>query len=66
MPHSVFFNGNVAVHATSAANEALLGRQASHGCVRLSRANAELVYAAVKAAGKKANTSICVTGKSPR
>ncbi len=65
MPHSVFFNGNIAVHATSAANEALLGSPASHGCVRLSRADAETVYALVKENGK-ANTAICVQGVPPK
>ena len=62
MPHSVFFNGNIAMHGTGA--EQLLGRAASHGCVRLSRADAETVYHAVKASGK-ANAVICVTGVTP-
>ena len=65
MPHSVFFNGNIAVHATSAANEALLGSPASHGCVRLSRANAATVFDLVRANGK-ANTAICVQGVPPK
>ncbi len=34
MPHSVFFNGGIATHATQATG--MLGRPASHGCVRLS------------------------------
>lgn len=65
MPHSIFFNGNIAVHATSAANEALLGSPASHGCVRLSRANAAIVYDLVRANGK-ANAAICVQGAPPK
>ena len=65
MPHSVFFNGNIAVHATTAANEALLGRPASHGCVRLSRVNAATVFDLVRANGK-GNTAICVQGAPPR
>ncbi|MCX5791339.1 MAG: L,D-transpeptidase [Elusimicrobia bacterium] len=65
MPHSVFFNGNIAVHATSAANEALLGRPASHGCVRLSRADATTVFNLVRENGKN-NTAICVQGAPPR
>ncbi len=65
MPHSVFFNGNIAVHATSAANEALLGQPASHGCVRLSRVNATTVFDLVRANGK-GNTTICVQGAPPR
>ncbi|MEI7528257.1 MAG: L,D-transpeptidase [Elusimicrobiota bacterium] len=63
MPHSIFFNGNIAVHATAA--EHLLGRPASHGCIRLSRADAKTVFAEVKAKGK-ANAIICVTGVTPK
>ena len=65
MPHSVFFNGNIAVHATSPANELLLGSPASHGCVRLSRVNAATVYDLVRANGK-GNTAICVQGAPPK
>ena len=65
MPHSMIFNGNIAVHATSAANEALLGQPASHGCVRLSRADADTVYSLVRASGK-GNAVICVQGAPPR
>lgn len=63
MPHSIFFNGNIAMHATGA--EQLLGRPASHGCIRLSKADAGTVYDIVKANGK-ANTAICVTGATPK
>lgn len=63
MPHSVFFNGNIAMHGTNA--EWSLGRPASHGCVRLSKTDAGTVYAAIKAVGK-AKTIICVTGTTPR
>lgn len=62
MPNSVFFNGNIAMHGTNA--EALLGRPASHGCVRLSKRDARTVYELVKANGK-AHTAICVTGATP-
>jgi hypothetical protein len=62
MPNTVFFNGNIAMHATE--TEALLGHPASHGCVRLSRADSKTVYDLVKAAGK-ANTVICVQGTAP-
>ena len=65
MPHSVFFNGNIAVHATSPANELLLGQVASHGCVRLSRVNATTVFNLVRANGKS-NTAICVQGVPPK
>ena len=62
MPNAVFFNGNIAIHGTNA--EALLGRPASHGCVRLSKADSKIVYALVRASGK-ANTVICVKGVTP-
>jgi len=65
MPHTVFFNGNIAVHATSAANEALLGQPASHGCVRLSRVDAKTIFSLVSDNGKS-NTAICVQGVTPR
>lgn len=63
MPHSIFFNGNIAMHGTDA--EWLLGKPASHGCVRLSKAHAKLVHDTVKAKGK-ANAIICVTGVTPQ
>jgi len=62
MPNSIFFNGNIAMHGTNA--EQLLGQPASHGCIRLSKADAKAVYGLVKAHGK-ANTSVCVVGKTP-
>lgn len=62
MPNSVFFNGNIAMHGTGA--EALLGQPASHGCVRMSKADSRTVYDLVKAAGK-AGTIICVQGVTP-
>jgi lipoprotein-anchoring transpeptidase ErfK/SrfK len=62
MPHSVFFNGNIAMHGTNA--EHLLGQPASHGCIRLSKADAKILYTLVKANGK-ANAAICVRGVTP-
>lgn len=62
MPHSVFFNGGVAMHATQATG--MLGRPASHGCVRQSPANAAKTYALVSKHGY-ASTRIVVHG-SPR
>lgn len=50
MPHSMFFNGDIAFHGTTAESE--LGRPASAGCVRLSRKNAKAFYQAVHAMGK--------------
>jgi len=46
MPHSIFFNGGYAIHATP--HVGALGRPASHGCVRLSPANARTLYGIVK------------------
>lgn len=49
MPYSVFFNDGIAVHATTEVNH--LGRPASHGCVRLDAANAEVFFRAVADVG---------------
>ncbi|BCP52897.1 L,D-transpeptidase [Kaistia sp. 32K] len=49
MPYSVFFNDGIAVHATSETRH--LGRPASHGCVRLDKANAEVFFKAVHEIG---------------
>jgi lipoprotein-anchoring transpeptidase ErfK/SrfK len=62
MPHSVFFNGGIAFHATSAVS--LLGRPASHGCIRLAPANAAELYALVRRHGL-AHTKVVVHG-TPR
>ena len=51
MPHSIFFTKvGHAIHGTD--SEGRLGTPASHGCVRLSRANATTLYALVRAAGR--------------
>ncbi|VDC32328.1 L,D-transpeptidase [Pseudogemmobacter humi] len=50
MPHSIFYSGNYAIHGTD--QEAKLGRPASAGCVRLSRANAKILFAMVVEEGK--------------
>ncbi len=62
MPHAVFFTGGVAVHATSATG--MLGRPASHGCIRLAPANAAQFYALVQKYGTK-QTQIQVFGSPP-
>jgi hypothetical protein len=49
MPHSIFFFGQYAIHGTGAV--AALGRPASHGCIRLSPANAATLFAMVQAQG---------------
>ncbi len=46
MPHSIFFSGGYAIHATPHVGN--LGRPASHGCVRLSPSNAATLYSIVK------------------
>src|SRR5579871_4834733 len=49
MPHSIFFYGQYAIHGTTAVGN--LGRPASHGCVRLSPANAAALFAMVQRQG---------------
>jgi L,D-transpeptidase-like protein len=49
MPHSIFFYGQYAIHGTTAVGN--LGRPASHGCVRLSPANAATLFAMVERQG---------------
>ncbi|MDP3895109.1 MAG: L,D-transpeptidase [Mesorhizobium sp.] len=55
MPHSVFYDGGYAVHATPHVKR--LGQPASHGCVRLSPKNAEAFYQIVEVFGP-GNTEI--------
>ena len=57
MPHSVFFSGGYAVHATYAIKR--LGQPASHGCVRLHPDAAADFYQLVETFGA-ANTSIVI------
>ena len=57
MPHSVFFTGGYAVHATPHVKG--LGTPASHGCVRLSPDNAADFYKLVETFGPT-NTSIVI------
>lgn len=59
MPHSIFFHGGYAIHATT--EERRLGRPASHGCIRLSKANAARLFEMVKADG----AVIAVNGNPP-
>ncbi len=62
MPHSVFFNGGIATHATQATGR--LGSPASHGCVRLSPTAAATFYGLVQKHGLT-STRIVVKG-SPK
>ena len=57
MPHSVFFNGHIAVHGTDAEHK--LGKVDSHGCIRLSRKNAKIFFQLVQK-HKMVNTTITV------
>src|ERR1700750_143499 len=62
MPHSIFFTKiGHAIHGTD--SESKLGTPASHGCVRLSRANATTLYALGEKEGVL-NTTVTLTGSS--
>src|SRR3984885_7636323 len=62
MPHSIFFTKiGHAIHGTDFENR--LGNPASHGCVRLSKANASTLNALVQAEGVL-NTTVTLTGSS--
>ncbi|MGE3362594.1 MAG: L,D-transpeptidase [Rhizobiaceae bacterium] len=57
MPHSVFFTGGYAIHATNAVKR--LGTPASHGCVRLAPEHASDFYQLVRTFGPQ-NTQIVI------
>jgi L,D-transpeptidase catalytic domain len=62
MPHSIFFTKiGHAIHGTG--SEGQLGVPVSHGCVRLSRANATTLYALVQQDGVL-NTTVTLTGSA--
>src|SRR5436305_1197386 len=62
MPHAIFFTKiGHAIHGTDF--ESRLGSPASHGCVRLSKANASTLYALVQSEGVL-NTTVTLTGSS--
>jgi hypothetical protein len=63
MPHSIFFTTRGhAIHGTEHARN--IGRPASHGCVRLERENARVLFGLVKQEGM-ANTRVVLTGTVP-
>jgi L,D-transpeptidase catalytic domain len=63
MPHTMFFDlHGHAIHGFF--DEKHLGMAVSHGCVRLSRANATVLFDMVKAQGM-ASTSVTITGRTP-
>ncbi len=62
MPHSIFFTKQGhAIHGTDSVGK--LGTPVSHGCVRISRANAQTLWDLVKAEGLL-NTTVRLTGSS--
>lgn len=62
MPHSIFFTKiGHAIHGTDSVSR--LGSPASHGCVRLSRANAATLYDLVQREGVL-KTTVTLTGSS--
>jgi lipoprotein-anchoring transpeptidase ErfK/SrfK len=56
MPHSIFFDGGIAIHGTY--ETAYLGRPVSHGCVRLLPANATELFGLVQQEGMDATTIV--------
>ncbi|KHD88252.1 MAG: hypothetical protein OM95_10125 [Bdellovibrio sp. ArHS] len=52
MPYSVFFNGGIAVHATTPGLYKYLGTRASGGCVRLHHENAAFVFNRIQSEGR--------------
>jgi hypothetical protein len=63
MPHSIFFTKiGHAIHGSLDARH--LGSAASHGCVRLSTANATTLFQLVKAEGMK-ETTVVISGRAP-
>jgi len=56
MPHSIFFQGGIAIHGTY--ETAWLGRAVSHGCVRLLPANATTLFDLVQHEGMGATTIV--------
>jgi len=63
MPNSIFFTmDGHAIHGTFDTKN--LGKPVSHGCVRLSRANSEVLWGLVKK-NKMANTKVVLKGEIP-
>ena len=63
MPHSIFFmKDGHAIHGSYEVKT--LGKPVSHGCVRISPANAAILYALVKEK-RPENTQVVLTGTTP-
>jgi lipoprotein-anchoring transpeptidase ErfK/SrfK len=60
MPHSIFFRGGYAIHATGSISR--LGRVASHGCVRLHPSNASKLYSLIRSQGSRSTKISVVRG----
>lgn len=52
MEYAAFFNGGIAIHATTPDHYKQLGHRASGGCVRLQKNNAQVIYEKIQAQGK--------------
>lgn len=63
MPHAIFFYYGYAIHGTNEARN--LGKPASHGCIRLSTANATTLFNLVKAEGAAITISGTPPGQAP-
>lgn len=64
MPYTVFFNGGIALHATTPHHYARLGHRDSGGCARLELKNAKIFYDLVRAAGIHEVNKIARNGKT--
>ncbi len=53
MPYAVFIKGGYAIHGTTEGNIKILGKPASHGCIRLHPYNAKIFYNLAKMAGRE-------------
>jgi lipoprotein-anchoring transpeptidase ErfK/SrfK len=51
MPYAMFISGGFAVHGTPEANWPILGRAASHGCIRILPENAKYLNGLLRGAG---------------
>ena len=57
MPWAIFYDGDYAIHGTDQIKR--LGQPASHGCVRLDPANAQILYGMVRSEGME-NTQVVI------
>jgi hypothetical protein len=62
MEWSIFFNGGIAIHATTPNHYPALGKRDSGGCVRLRRENALTLWTLLEQAGKAPVPSMQLSG----